>query len=468
MSMNKTLVNAGVALVLGCVLLWAPLVVFAQPQVIPPPTQPQSGVAVDAEGVLRMAPQARSPQYLAARRAATEAMRRSLPEQMSKPTSLRFVSLNRLESQITANGGVPTDEMRHLAGLVKIRYVFFIPETKDIVLAGPAEGWVPDVYGEMVGATSQQAVCQLEDLAVALRAFPAGGRPTPLVGCSIDPTQEGLAAMQNFVNNFRGGVSRPAQEAFVRGIRNSLGYQNISVNGISPRTHAAHVLVSADLRMKLIGFNVEPAPVSMVTFLDVLNRRPYIRRTGNALTRWFFVPDYENITLAEDGLGIELSSAGVKLVDEVETITASGERKIVDRKPDSASQTFTNNFTEHYAKIATQESVYAQLRNVIDMTVAAAYIQQQDFYAKANWKPAILCNESLYPVERLSPPQRVEPVVVVVARGNSFTAPTGGIDIDPLRAINPNPKETRRSDDGQIAETRSKIVVPNNGAWWWQ
>ena len=64
--------------------------------------------------------------------------------------------------------------MRHLAGLLRVRYVFYYPESKDIVLAGPAEGWVAHVSGRVVGITSGRPVSlQLQDLAVAPKGLPA-------------------------------------------------------------------------------------------------------------------------------------------------------------------------------------------------------------------------------------------------------------------------------------------------------
>ena len=44
-----------------------------------------------------------------------------------------------------------TEDMFNLAGLQKIEYVFFYPETGDIVIAGPAEGWTLGSDGAVVG-----------------------------------------------------------------------------------------------------------------------------------------------------------------------------------------------------------------------------------------------------------------------------------------------------------------------------
>ena len=147
--------------------------------------------------------------------------------------------------------------MRYLAGLWRIRYVFYYPESKDIVLAGPAEGWVSDPAGRVVGITRGRPVVQLQDLVVALRAFPPSGDKTALIGCSIDPTHEGLAALQKFLRTNRPNPRDP--EPFVELLRNSLGGELVSINGVSPKSHFAQVMVEADYRMKLIGIGLGTA-----------------------------------------------------------------------------------------------------------------------------------------------------------------------------------------------------------------
>ena len=168
----------------------------------------QAGVVVDAEGVLQVKTFTDPSGQLDA--AADRRRQGGARSQGLAPSKLRKISLNRLEAGHPRQQGVPTDEMRYLAGLLRVRYVFYYPETKDIVLAGPAEGWMTDLSGRVVGITSGRPVVQLQDLVVALRAFPPGGSATQLIGCSIDPTQEGLAAMQQFLRSI-GSTAMPAR-----------------------------------------------------------------------------------------------------------------------------------------------------------------------------------------------------------------------------------------------------------------
>ena len=78
--------------------------------------------------------------------------------------------------------------MKHLAGLTRIEYVFYYPETQDIVIAGPAEAWIATSGNRVIGVESGQPVLELQDLIVALRTFPPNQNSNPLVYCSIDAT----------------------------------------------------------------------------------------------------------------------------------------------------------------------------------------------------------------------------------------------------------------------------------------
>ena len=118
---------------------------------------------------------------------------------------------------------------------------------------------------------------RLDDLCVALRAFPPSGSATKLIGCSIDPTKEGLAAMQRFLRSIGSNADpRDAQRTqfIVEGLQSNLGLQTVSVNGVSAKTHFAVVMVEADYRMKLIGIGLEKPPVKLVSWVDRANAAP--------------------------------------------------------------------------------------------------------------------------------------------------------------------------------------------------
>ena len=200
--------------------------------------QQTAGVAVDAEGVLRKQVYEDPTGELTRRRIA--AAQAALDGELSQASSLRKVSLNRLEAALAEQielGRRASDAMLHLAGLTRLKYVFYYPDSQDIVIAGPAEPWAEDLSGRARGIDSGRPVLLLEDLAVALRTYrPTSGDET-VVGCSIDPTAEGLARMQDFLRQVGVRATPGDTEYIVQGLRESLGLQDVRVLGVPVNTH---------------------------------------------------------------------------------------------------------------------------------------------------------------------------------------------------------------------------------------
>jgi hypothetical protein len=418
-----------------------------------------AGVVISADGVLRYKPFTdRSGELTRTRMAESRAR---LGSELTKASSLRKISLQRLEAAVAerlAAGKEPTDEMKALAGLTRLQYVFYYPDSKDIVIAGPAEGFYPDFTGRILGLSSGRAVLELQDLVAALRAFPAAGRPAQVISVSIDPTQEGLARMQQFWASVRPTPGDAA--ALVDGFKRSLGLQVVTINGVSPRTHFAQVLVEADYRMKMIGIGMEPPPVRMATYID--------RASSNeTLQRWFFVPHYECLRVADDDLAMELVGQGVKLVGESELVAVTGQRAGTGNQS-KASKLFCQAFTENYPKIAARNPVYGQLRNLIDLAIAAAFIQKQDYYAQSGWRMETFGDERQLAIETYEAPKNVEPVCTAVWKGNRLMTPIGGgVQLEPLQAV--QPANRLKDDKGTVKQARAEVKLDHlaNGQWWW-
>jgi len=428
-----------------------------------------AGVLVDANGVLRMQTVADPTGQLT--NAQKQAAKQARQGDLAKGSKLRFVSLNRLEQAViaqAANDRKPTEEMKYLAGITRIKYVFVYPESGDIVLAGPAEGWYNDLSGRVVGMDTGRPVLELQDLVAAMRVFAPGANKGSVVGCSIDPTQEGLQRMQEFLRNI-GGAANPNDAQYtqfiVDGLRTNLGLQTVRILGVAPTTHFAQVLVEADYRMKLIGIGLEPPLVKMTTFIDKAD--PNSAR--NALMRWFFVPDYKCVKVAENGEAMELVGDGVKLVDEREVVTADGRRTVpVAGGKNLASTAFTTTFTQKYPEIAGKKPIYAQLRNLIDLTVAAAFLQQHDYYGKAEQKFETFMSEEKFPIETYTAPVQVDTVVTSVWKGNRLLTPVaGGVTIQAKQAL---ATDNQLDDqDGKTAQAHKAVKLANlkAGQWWW-
>ncbi len=420
---------------------------------------------VDAQGVLHnevfQDPNGQLPRERAL------AARAKLDKRVAASSKMRKVSLNRLDAALNdrlAKRQAPTDEMLYLAGLTRVKYVFYYPDTKDIVLAGPAEAWGADVAGRVRGLETGWTTLQLQDLIVALRAYPPGKQGVPRILISIDPTPEGLARMQQFLRQW-GSQATPDQTDFiVDGLRNSLGMQNIRVEGIAPNTHFAQVLIEADYRMKLIGIGLEQPPVRIKSYVDAARPSEVSR---SALQRWYFVPDYKCVHVTPDHFGMELVGNGVKLVGEDEVVSHTGTRA-VSGHTNKASQTFVDGFTRKYGELAIAVPVYAEMRNCVDLAIAAAFLQKHDIYGKAGWTLGVFGQEQSYPIETLNTPQHTETVVASIWRGNRLMTPVGGgVTLEPRQALQDG--NVQSDEDGKLAKTRDGIKIDQLAAdqWWW-
>ena len=154
--------------------------------------------------------------------------------------------------------------MHTLAGLQRVRYVFLYPESGDVVLAGPAGGWMESPSG-LVSTQSGAPVVLLADLLVILRRAREG---KSVFGCSITPKQENLARTQEYLVRTTAQPLRPGRRAsWIRGIRDHLGRQRVSVFGLDPSTRAARVLVEADYHMKLVGMGLAEGVLGLRSYL---------------------------------------------------------------------------------------------------------------------------------------------------------------------------------------------------------
>ncbi len=440
------------------------MAVCAAPVLAQDNTSGANGVLIDAQGVLHLQHFPDPGGQLAKKRIAEA--KASLNADVLKSSDLRKVSLNRLEAALReklAQGQPPTEEMAFLAGLSRVRYVFYYPDTRDVVLAGPAEGWAPDAAGRVLGIDSGRPALQLQDLIVALRAFPPGQHKSHTILCSIDPTPEGLARMQQFWQSIGRNITPNDTEMIVNGMRTSLGMQNVRIGGIAANTHFAQVLLECDYRMKLIGIGLERPPVKMASYVD--RARP--TSSTNSLERWYFIPDEQCARVAADSLGLELVGDGVTLASENQVVGKSGNRAS-GRKVNKASELFCTAFTTKFAEIAARLPVFAEMRNVIDLSIAAAFINEQDFYAQADWRAETFNDERAVPVETYQTPLHVETVCTAVFKGNRLMTPVGGgVTIRPLDALRGS--NLLADEDGKITNVRESIDLKDLPAdrWWW-
>jgi hypothetical protein len=407
------------------------------------------GVDINAKGVLDNP----TVQARAELRAARAAALQPIAGDLEKFTKQRKVSLRGLNAALAqlAEGKIDRlpDEVLFLAGLQQIQYVFVYPEQNDIVLVGPAEGWKIALDGDIVGKTTGKPVLMLDDLLVALRNAGAAE-----INCSIDPTPEGLKQLQTVAAGLRtiGDPNRTKQL-----IENALGPQVISVHGVAPTTHFARVLVAADYRMKRLAMGFEPVPVrKMPSFLQMVSGSG--RGLSNMMPRWWLAPKAEPLVVDPDGLSWEIRSFGVQCLTEEDHLAKDGSKQRAGKASAMASQ-WANNFTANYDELAQKESIFGQLRNVMELAVVGALIHQEDMFGRAKLDAPQLASEQA--VANLPAPQSVNSRATLMKKGRNWViTASGGVQIFPGKLAG----NQQKADTLGSARTEA---VASSDAWWW-
>jgi len=329
------------------------------------------GVSIDADGVV-------SAMSKVEREMVAEQTRETLVEaegEFRRHNDLRMVSLRGLQAALekVADGEPLTDELRYLAGLQRVEYVFVVPEKNDIVLAGPGEGWVVSATGDVVGSESGQPVVRLDDLIAALESHTAAKRSN--ISCSIDPTAEGRQNLDRFL-----AKQRTFNARVTAGIEQALGPQKITLEGVANDSHLASVLVASDYRMKALAMSLEPTPIrGMPSFLELVKSSK--GGLNNMMPRWWMGCDYDAIAQSEDGLTWQLRGQGVKVMTEDEIIGDNGS-VTGSGKANPVAQKWSDTMTEKYTELSAREPVFGQLRNVMDLSVVSALLHSKGLLDK--------------------------------------------------------------------------------------
>ncbi len=431
-------------------------------------TGQMSGVHVDPSGLLtRIATADTSGRLESLSHFATTADDNAIVNRRSR---LRLVSLKRLEQEVArrleTGEPLPAD-IRHLAGLQQIQFVFTYPETGDIVIAGPAEGFrVNTTTGTAIGATSGHPVLQLDDLVTVLRAFTAEGGG--VIGCSIDPRPEGLQRINDFVarSNRKGSLSPAAVKNWTSQLGNALGRQDITVTGVPADSRVARVMVEADYKMKLIGIGQLDAGTHVPGIFSLMNADEQTASSLDAL-RWELTMSYRQVLHSTAGDAFQLVGRSVLCQSENQFVNNDGQR-VSTGKSNGSNQTFAQNFTEHYVELSRKDRVFADLQNIFDLALVAALVNRQGLAEQAGWDIGVFGNHKEFQPAVHPVPRTVDSVVnhrvyngkdVVVQVAGGVRADLGGLLADRGRTKS-------HSKLNGIAPAAQPAGLASD-RWWW-
>lgn len=413
------------------------------------------GISIDPSGLLD---NARIDDLGTLARLRAEALS-DVPAGLVEAVPLRKLSLRRLEATIAQcrqSGQELPDEVKYLAGLQGIRYVFVYPEQQDIVLVGPAEGWKVGPQGTVVGVNTGRPVMLLDDLLVALRS--AGRAAQGGITCSIDPTPEGLQRLRAHVSRLS-TIGNP--QATAAGIEQALGLQQISVTGVPATSHFARVLVAADYRMKRIAMGFDRAPVAgLPSFLSMIPGSS--RGMSNMLPRWWLEPNYDSLRRDPQGLAYELPAGSVKAMTEEDFLTAAGSKQHTGQASPLARR-WAELMTEAYPQLAVAEPIFGQLQNCMELAIVSALIFKERLPEKADWHMPVLLDGAQLPADEFPAPKTVASRATLMRKsgGNWVITASGGVLINSWQVAD----QVKQDAAPQAARAAAATRPQDN--WWW-
>ncbi|MCA9069830.1 MAG: DUF1598 domain-containing protein [Planctomycetaceae bacterium] len=420
------------------------------------------GIQIDAQGVVT--PKFSKLKSGQLNQAVLDAFaKKFINEDVNVTSPLRKVSLVRLEAAIeeclNTKKPVPP-EMQFLAGIQRIDYVFLDPESKDLVIAGPAEGFAMDDLGRVVGVSNRRPPLRLDDLMVALRALQKQGA----LGCSIDAEDSRMTKFQQYV---KANSTRTTPAGVVQRYKNMatiLGMQNISVWGVPADSHFGYTLVEADWRMKRLSLDLENPQVR-----DFRSHLAMVGRGGNATQRFWFMPLYDAFEQNEGGTAFHFAGQRAQLMSQEEYVSESGKR--FDAPTTRVStQRFAKHFTDKFPELAESMPVFAELQNTIDLAILAALFKKERLPQKIGWRMSLFLDSERATYATTNAPKQVASVVNYRKAGRGMVVGLigGGVVInamDTIRAIEFKTDEAERVEG--IRAGAFEKPHPEQHPWWW-
>ncbi len=412
------------------------------------------GIIIDGEGVLGTTREKRISKT-ALRKLQEEFSKEQLNASVIEESEARTLSLKQLDAAVKqaleAGEEIPAS-LRYLAGLQRIDFIVVDQANNDMLIVGPAEGFAPGPNGQLVGLSSGRPPLQLDDLVVALRAT-LGGQPE--MGVSIDPTDENMGNLQNYIRRNSNATTTSVAQRRYQMMGKILANQVISIWGVPEDSHFALALAEADLRMKKIALGTEPSGVR-----GVRSHLSLLIPQGNSLQRWWFVPSYESIGTNDSRSVFEIKGQRAQLMAQEEIADASGQRRDADFTR-RTTEKFAQLFSEKFDELANANTAFAKLQGLYDLSLVAALVKSERPFGNDTTGIATLLNDERLPLESYPVPKFVKSAATYrkSSRG-MLLGLIGGVTIRMNQVINNTEVQPRL-----YSERFQPNTVTKN--WWW-
>ena len=429
-------------IVAGVVASLAWLVPQSFGQVVPVPIGGRNavvgGVYVDPDGALRAREQ--DAKELDALRAKVKD-KAGFSKLMAAPDgAVTCVSLPRAfakaKEAIDAGKPVP-DDIKYLAGLTRIRYVFVYPEEKDLVIAGPAEPFDAAANpAQPLGKTTGRPVLHIEDLVVALRSTQLLRNGGGFIGCSIDNKPGGLNQLETLIAKYQNGP----RETMKQEIAKASPPQTVSVIGVPGDSRLALALVAADYKLKTICMNIESTPITEIGHI--------VSDERTSAARLWYELSYHAMAVSKDSNAYELRGQRVKVLAGSQMYDARGATR--------AAEQFAEHYSKHMEELAALLPAIADLQNVADQVMLASLIQSDKLDTRVAWDTAWLFDLKGFPTASYNVPKTTPTLVGITGK----SVVRGGVSFMPGSFLQASSRAVAEKDLPMSRPAEGQYILP--------
>jgi len=240
-------------------------------------------------------------------------------------------------------------------------------------------------------------------------------------------------------------------------------------------------MVAADYRLKRIAMAHDPSPIRQVSsYLDFAAQRLGGSSAAGQQHRWWFVGHFDAIHETPDGLAFQLSGQGIRVAAAPTVFGKSGSKQ-KSPKAGPAARQFANTFTKYFPALAKKIPVFAELRNLIGLSVVAELIARKPTQLAEGrdqnatppeqaefWRPVHFLDTQKCPIVNYSIPKKIPSLASYrLVRGRRWLiSVSGGVEISPRELT--SRKFLKLAGDHRLRDARLQAEYQQSSDhWWW-
>jgi hypothetical protein len=125
----------------------------------------------------------------------------------------------------------------------------------------------------------------------------------------------------------------------------------------------------------------------------------------------------------------------------------------------AAAQRWADAMTAKYDELASKDSAFGHLRNLMDLAIVAALIEKEQLLQKTSLSLPRLLEEEM--LQQYNAPKTVATQASLIKKGRSYVvSASGGVQVHPWEIV----QESEESDAVAAVRAQAKLA----DSWWWE